>query len=76
MNHHLFDLRQTSTRDVVARQLRDLADQFERGRITLAYDEWTAPTTVGDPVEVVLDFSRNRHHASIVLDLRWAAEDH
>lgn len=71
MNQHVFDLRETAEREVVARQLRDLADQFAKGRIDLAYDEWTAPTQVTDPVHVVLDFTRNKHHASLVLDLRW-----
>lgn len=71
MNHHVFDLKESATREVVARQLHDLADQFAAGRIDLSYDEWSAPVEVDDPVELVLDFTRNRHHASMVIDLRW-----
>ncbi len=71
VNQHVFDLRESAERQVVAHQLRDLADQFAKGRIDLAYDEWTTPTRVSDPVNVVLDFTRNKHHASLVIDLRW-----
>ncbi len=71
VNQHVFDLRESAERQVVARQLHDLADQFAKGRIDLAYDEWTTPTRVSDPVNVVLDFTRNKHHASLVIDLRW-----
>ena len=46
-------------------------EEFAKGRIDLAYDEWTTPTRVSDPVNVVLDFTRNKHHASLVIDLRW-----
>ncbi|MCB0881463.1 MAG: amphi-Trp domain-containing protein [Thermoleophilia bacterium] len=76
MSQHVFDMKEAATRNVIANQLHDLANQFAAGRIDLAYDEWAAPVDVQEPVNVVLDFTRNRHHASMVIDLRWATAAH
>lgn len=76
MSQHVFDMKESTTRSVVAAQLHDLANQFSAGRIDLSYDEWAAPVDVNDPVNVVLDFTRNRHHASMVIDLRWQTPAH
>jgi amphi-Trp domain-containing protein len=75
MSHHVFDLTETATHNLVADQLRALADQLAAGRVDLSYDEWHAPTVVVDPVEVVVDLKRKRHHWELAIDMRWAAEE-
>ena len=52
---HVFDLTESATHQLVADQLRALADQFEAGAIDLSYDEWHGPTVVTDPVSVTVD---------------------
>ena len=71
MSSHVFDLSETATHELVAKQLHSLADQLAAGQLTLAYDEWHAPTEVLDPVEVVLDLKQKRHHVELHIDMRW-----
>ena len=71
MHRHVFDMRERATHDLVARQLRDLADQFASGNIDLAYDESHAPTVIVDPVDVTLDLTQDRHRAELAIRLRW-----
>ncbi len=71
MHHHVFDMRETATHGLVARQLRDLASQFEAGSVELAYDESHAPTHVVDPVDVVLDLTQNKNRVELVIRLSW-----
>ena len=68
---HVFDLTETATHSLVANRLRSLADQFERGEIELAYDEWHTPTVVVDPVDVVVDLMEKRDHVELVIQIRW-----
>ena len=71
MHRHVFDLKEKATHNLVANQLRDLADQFERGSMELAYDESHAPTEIVDPVNVVLDLTQNRNHVELMIRLNW-----
>jgi hypothetical protein len=71
MHHHVFDMRESATHGLVARQLRDLASQFDAGSVELAYDESHAPTTIVDPVDVVLDLTQNKNHVEMVIRLSW-----
>ena len=68
---HVFDLSETATHQLVARQLRSLADQFATGSIDLAYDEWHEPTVVVDPVDVTIDLRRQRHHVELEIRFEW-----
>lgn len=71
MTRHVFDISETATHALVARQLRDLADQFARGSIDLAYDEWHDPTVVTDPVDVTVDLTRRHRHVDLVVRIGW-----
>ena len=71
MHRHVFDLKERATHSLVAKQLRDLADQFERGSMELAYDESHAPTGIVDPVNVVLDLTQNKTHVELMIRLNW-----
>ena len=71
MQRHVFDMKEKATHNLVARQLRDLADQFDRGSVELAYDESHALTGVVDPVSVVLDLTQNRNHVELLIRLNW-----
>ncbi len=71
MVKHVFDLSETATHELVADQLRALADQFAAGSIDLSYDEWRAPTVVVDPVEVVVDLREQRRHVELVIRFEW-----
>lgn len=71
MSTHVYDLSEKAPHEVVAAQLRALADQFQAGQVDLAYEEWHAPTEVVDPVDVTIDLKRNRHHVELSLLLRW-----
>lgn len=71
MARHVFDISETATHELVARQLRDLADQFARGRIDLAYDEWHDPTVITDPVDVTIDLTRRHRHVDLVVRIGW-----
>lgn len=73
MQHHVFDMSERATHHLVARQLRDLADQFAAGSIDLAYDESHAPTVIVNPVDVVLDLTQDRQRAELAIRLRWTA---
>jgi amphi-Trp domain-containing protein len=70
VQRHVFDMNEKATHALVARQLRDLADQFVSGEVELAYDEEHAPLVITDPVDVTLNMTRNRRH--VVLDIRIA----
>lgn len=71
MARHVFDVSETATHELVAQQLHSLADQFATGSIDLTYDEWNAPTVIVDPVDVVIDLKRKRHHVDLVIHLSW-----
>lgn len=73
MHRHVFDMSESATHQLVARQLRDLADQFDTGSIDLAYDESHAPTVIVDPVDVTLDLTQDRHRAELAIRLRWTS---
>jgi len=73
MHRHVFDMNERATHQIVARQLRDLADQFATGSIDLSYDESHAPTVIVDPVDVTLDLTQDRHRAELAIRLRWSA---
>jgi hypothetical protein len=76
MARHVFDLSETATHDLVARQLRELADQFAAGSIDLSYAAWHAPTDVVDPVDVTVDLTTHRRHVELVVRIGWPmAED-
>ncbi len=75
MSRHVFDISETATHEIVADQLRALADQLAAGEVDLAYDEWHAPTVVIDPVDVTVDLKRSRHHVDLSLHLRWHAPE-
>ena len=68
---HVFDISETATHALVARQLRDLADQFARGRIDLAYDESHDPTVITDPVDVTMDLTTRHRHVDLVVRIGW-----
>lgn len=74
MQRHVFDMSERATHQLVARQLRDLADQFEAGSIDLDADEGHAPTVVADPVEVVIDLHHGRHTAELEIRMRWSVD--
>lgn len=73
MQKHVFDLRESATHNLVADQLRSLADQFDRGAVELAYEEEHAPTVVTDPVDVVVDLTQGRHQVELVVRMSWRA---
>lgn len=72
MQRHVFDMSESATHGLVAKQLRDLANQFEAGAVELAYDESHAPTGIVDPVDVVLDLTQNKNHVSMLIRLSWS----
>ncbi|WP_217914554.1 amphi-Trp domain-containing protein [Miltoncostaea marina] len=72
---HVFDLSETATHELVARQLRDLADQFASGSVDLSYDEEHAPTVVVDPVDVTVDLHTHRHHVELNIRIGWQTAD-
>lgn len=75
MTKHVFDLSETATHSLVAEQLRALADQIADGAVDLSYDEWHGPTAVVDPVDVVIDLKRKKHHVELSIDMRWHADE-
>ncbi|MGD9697194.1 MAG: hypothetical protein AB7V42_16210 [Thermoleophilia bacterium] len=75
MSKHVFDISETATHQLVARQLRDLADQFAAGSIDLAYDEWKTPTVVVDPVDVKVDLIQQRRHVELLVRIGWTLHD-
>lgn len=72
MMKHVFDTSETATHTDVAAQLHALADEIAEGAVRLSYDEWEAPTAVVDPMDVVVDVRRKRHHAELILRMRWS----
>lgn len=71
MGRHVFDVRESATHELIAGQLRALADQLAEGRVDLAYEDWHAPTEVVDPVSVVVDLKRGRHEVELAIRLSW-----
>ena len=71
MQRHVFDMSESATHELVAKQLRDLANQFEKGSVELAYDESHAPTGIVDPVDVVLDLTQNKNHVELLIKISW-----
>jgi amphi-Trp domain-containing protein len=77
MMKHVFDTSETGTHTAIAARLHALADDIANGAVRLSYDEWEEPTAVVDPVDVVIDVRRGRHHAELMLRMRWSTrEDH
>lgn len=76
MARHIFDVRRTETRELVAQQLRTLADEFATGRMDLAYEEWHEPTEVGEQVKMVIDLKQGRHQVDLVIHMSWPVGDH
>lgn len=74
MTKHVFDLSETATHDLVADQLRALADQFAAGEVDLSYDEWHGPTAVIDPVEVTVDLRQKKHRVELVVSMSWGVD--
>lgn len=75
MTRHLFDIKERATHSLVAEQLRSLADQVAKGSLTMAYDEWHAPTVIVDPMEVVVDLVQRKHEVELSITMRWQAEE-
>lgn len=73
MQKHVFDMSERATHNLVANQLRSLADQFAAGAVELAYDEGHAPTVVHDPVDVVIDLTQGRREVELVIRMSWSA---
>lgn len=71
MQRHVFDMSESATHELVAKQLRDLARQFEAGSVELAYDESHAPTGIVDPVDVILDLTQNKNHVELSIRISW-----
>lgn len=71
MARHVFDISETATRALVARQLRDLADGFARGSIDLSSDDWHTPTVVTEPVDVTVDLTTRHRHVELVVRIGW-----
>lgn len=74
MTRHVFDIKERATHSLVADQLRALADQIAKGELNMAYDEWTEPTVVVDPIEVTVDLVQRKHEVELVIEMRWPAE--
>mgnify|MGYP001817691492 CR=1 FL=1 len=60
-----------ATHEVVARQLRELADQVEAGSLELDTEGWSPPTVIEDPVDVDVDLLQKRHQVVLTIHLRW-----
>ncbi len=73
MQRHVFDMSESATHELVAKQLRDLASQFDAGVVELAYDESHAPTGIVDPVDVTLDLTQNKNHVELSIKISWQA---
>lgn len=73
MQRHVFDMSESATHQLVATQLRDLANQFEAGSVELSYDESHAPTGIVDPVDVVLDLTQNKNQVELLIRISWKA---
>jgi amphi-Trp domain-containing protein len=75
MTRHIFDLSENATREQAARQLRVLADQIAAGSIELSYSDVDAATPVHEPLHIVVDLTRHRHHFELELNARWPDVD-
>ncbi len=71
MTRHLFDIKERATRTLVAGQLRALADQVAKGSLEMTYDEFSAPTAILDPIDVVVDVIQHKHEVELTLQMRW-----
>jgi amphi-Trp domain-containing protein len=71
MQHHVFDMSEKATHELVAAQLRDLADQFMAGSVELSYNEEHTPFVVVDPVDVVIDMTQSRQHVQLEIRIGW-----
>ena len=69
MQRHVFDMSESATHELVAKQLRDLASQFQAGSVELAYDESHAPAGFVDPADAA-----GKPAAAITRDTRMLAE--
>lgn len=76
MAHHIFDVRRSETRDLVAAQLRELADEFAHGKLELAYEELHSPTEIAEPVNVMIDLKQGRHQVDLMIHLSWPTPHH
>jgi len=71
VGRHLFDARERATHEVVAQQLRGLADEVATGTIDLADEEWAPPMVVLDPVDVTVDLLQRRNEVQLTVRLSW-----
>ena len=71
MTKHIFDISETANRAQAAQQLRVLADQISRGSIEMSYGDFDAPTPVTEPLHIVVDLTRHRHHFELEINARW-----
>lgn len=72
MTKHIFDLSEHATRARAARQLRELADQIDNGNIEMAYGDFDTLTPVSEPLHIVVDLTKHRHHFELALNARWS----
>ncbi len=74
MARHLYDIKEQEGRARVAAQLREVADQIASGQIDLAYDDYSEPTPVTEPVRLILDLVQYRHEVELAITMRWDYE--
>jgi amphi-Trp domain-containing protein len=74
MARHLFDVTERATHDLVARQLRDVADQIAAGRLEYGAEDWSPSTVVIDPIDVDVDLKQKRHEVVLTIHMRWPVE--
>lgn len=72
MTKHIFDRSEHATRSAAAQQLRALADQIEAGNLDMAYGDYGTLTPVSEPLHIVVDLTKHRHHFELTLHARWS----
>ena len=76
MAKHIFDVHKSETRQLVADQLREIADEMAAGSLVLAYEEQHEPTEVAEPVDITLDLTKGRHRMDLMIHLSWPLAGH
>jgi amphi-Trp domain-containing protein len=76
MAKHIFDVHKSETRQLVAGQLREIADELAEGSLDLAYEEQHEPTEVSEPVDITVDLTKGRHRMDLVIHLSWPLAGH
>ncbi|MDH3226342.1 MAG: amphi-Trp domain-containing protein [Thermoleophilia bacterium] len=71
MAHHLFDVSERATHDLVAAQLHDLADQIKSGSLDYGAEDWSPQTVILDPMDVDVDLMQKRHEVVLTIRMRW-----